>query len=505
MAYSFSRVTSLIGATTSINGIITQIETAVNNLVSKSAINSNQMSTNLDMNSNRLYNLPAPSTNYEPVRMLEVLSVQSGALTLLGPQNAIRGGLFLSTRPDSNNFVTGINSNGDVQYARPSISNISGAFPFATGSAGTGANATATGFSSTNQALFLSGTLTGTGTAPYSLFSITDTASTPGQFLAAHWIAHNIGASAGEGSRVTSQPILTINNPLTDVSNRGMFYIASFPQTYVNANLGGSSGANNARGSVYGGGSLVQLGSGATFLNDVTGHETNVSVQTGASVRNKMIQTVIAVNSDAVGGTAFSAMTAYLIDGSCTYKWPLGISFGSPLGLWPFDTSSTIIGSTTPSSGSRVANIGVDLRNISFTTYSYASTGFNVNNVGDISGQNITGTGTTINGVAASQAIATGAPVTVTDNYSIDSGATKDTNIICNGSASITLTLPNAATYNGRWIRVKTTAAFTVVSASSNVIPLAGGAAGTAILAATAGKYALLISNGTNWVILEAN
>ena len=72
MAYSFSRVTSLIGATTSINGIITQIENAVNSLVSKTAINSNQMSTNLDMNSNRIYNLPTPISDFEPLRLADV-------------------------------------------------------------------------------------------------------------------------------------------------------------------------------------------------------------------------------------------------------------------------------------------------------------------------------------------------------------------------------------------------------------------------------------------------
>jgi hypothetical protein len=37
------------------------------------------------------------------------------------------------------------------------------------------------------------------------------------------------------------------------------------------------------------------------------------------------------------------------------------------------------------------------------------------------------------------------------------------------------------------------------------VVPLAGGAAGTAILAATAGKYATLVSDGTNWIITQAN
>ena len=108
-------------------------------------------------------------------------------------------------------------------------------------------------------------------------------------------------------------------------------------------------------------------------------------------------------------------------------------------------------------------------------------------------------------GLATVQALSLSAPVTKTANYTTDSGAAKDSTIIFNGAASLTLTLPAPATYPGRRIRVKTIAAFTVVSASSNVVPLTGGAAGTAILAATAGKWADLDSDGTNWVITAGN
>ena len=92
------------------------------------------------------------------------------------------------------------------------------------------------------------------------------------------------------------------------------------------------------------------------------------------------------------------------------------------------------------------------------------------------------------------------APVTKTANFTV---ATGETNIICNGTATITATLPAASTNTGRNITMKTIAAFTVVSASSNVVPLAGGAAGTAILAATAGKWVKMVSDGTNWIIME--
>ena len=94
------------------------------------------------------------------------------------------------------------------------------------------------------------------------------------------------------------------------------------------------------------------------------------------------------------------------------------------------------------------------------------------------------------------------APVTKTANFTV---ADTEHWLICNGTGIITVTLPNAGTYVGREIMLKTVAAQSVVSASSNVVPLDGGVAGTAILAATAGKFATLVSDGTNWIIMQAN
>ncbi len=93
-------------------------------------------------------------------------------------------------------------------------------------------------------------------------------------------------------------------------------------------------------------------------------------------------------------------------------------------------------------------------------------------------------------------------PTTQTGDYS---QVISDGSIIFNKGSTATLTLLAAATYSGRKLLVKTIQAQTVVSAASDVVPLAGGAAGTAILAGTAGKWALLQSDGTNWVIMAAN
>lgn len=73
-----------------------------------------------------------------------------------------------------------------------------------------------------------------------------------------------------------------------------------------------------------------------------------------------------------------------------------------------------------------------------------------------------------------------------------------------NFAGTCTLTLPTASSNKGREVRVRTITANTVVSNATNAVPLAGGAAGTAILAATAGKWALLVSDGTNWQIQSA-
>jgi hypothetical protein len=92
------------------------------------------------------------------------------------------------------------------------------------------------------------------------------------------------------------------------------------------------------------------------------------------------------------------------------------------------------------------------------------------------------------------------APVTKTADFTV---AVSENWLINNkAAATCTVTLPAAASFTGREIMIKNLQAFTVVSASSNVVPLAGGAAGTAILSANAGRFCTLVSDGTNWIIM---
>jgi len=94
-----------------------------------------------------------------------------------------------------------------------------------------------------------------------------------------------------------------------------------------------------------------------------------------------------------------------------------------------------------------------------------------------------------------------GAPVTKTANFSVAAG---ETWLINNKSGSTcTVTLPTASANSGRTLHFQNYQAQTLVSASSNVVPLAGGAATTAILSAVAGANATLVSDGTNWIMTQ--
>jgi len=93
------------------------------------------------------------------------------------------------------------------------------------------------------------------------------------------------------------------------------------------------------------------------------------------------------------------------------------------------------------------------------------------------------------------------APVIKTASFTL---ADVENFIVCNGAGSITVTFPTASANAGRVVWIKTIAAQTVVSASSNVKPINSNTAGTAILAATAGAWAMLVCDGTDWVVMAA-
>lgn len=113
--------------------------------------------------------------------------------------------------------------------------------------------------------------------------------------------------------------------------------------------------------------------------------------------------------------------------------------------------------------------------------------------------------------VAAASVAATGAvsatqlklnaPVIKTASFTL---ADSENFLVCNGAGSITVTFPTASASTGRVVWIKTIAAQTVVSAGTNVKPIGTNTAGTAILAASAGAWAMLVCDGTDWVVMAS-
>jgi hypothetical protein len=103
--------------------------------------------------------------------------------------------------------------------------------------------------------------------------------------------------------------------------------------------------------------------------------------------------------------------------------------------------------------------------------------------------------------INAAIAALSSAPVTKTADFAVAAG---ETWLINNKSGSTcTVTLPTPSTSTGRVLNFQNYQAQTLVSASSNVVPLAGGSAGTAILQAVAGANATLVSDGTSWIMTK--
>lgn len=97
--------------------------------------------------------------------------------------------------------------------------------------------------------------------------------------------------------------------------------------------------------------------------------------------------------------------------------------------------------------------------------------------------------------------IATAPPISVTSTtYTVPFSASS---IVFNTAGTTAVSLPRAWKYPGRWLYMKSIQARLVNSDASNVVPIATGTAGTAIISpATAGRWAQLQSDGTNWVVM---
>jgi hypothetical protein len=129
-----------------------------------------------------------------------------------------------------------------------------------------------------------------------------------------------------------------------------------------------------------------------------------------------------------------------------------------------------------------------------------------------------------VGAINAALAALSSAPVIYTDDFSVaatdvwiinnklgsyliteagDYLITESSDFLITGAPSCTATLPAASGYSGRVLYFQSYQDQALISASSNVVGIGGGAAGTSILLARLGDQSTLVSDGTNWIMMQ--
>lgn len=211
------------------------------------------------------------------------------------------------------------------------------------------------------------------------------------------------------------------------------------------------------------------IGNGTGYTLNTLGAGAGISVTNGLGTITVANTGVLSVSGGTTGLTPTAATT-----GAVTLAGRLAIANGG--------TNAT----ATPTAGGIAYGTG--------TAYAFTLAG--------TSGQMLTSAGAGTPTWTTPVVNTVSAPVTKTANFTVAVG---ESWLINNKSGSTcTVTLPAAASWIGRQLIFKNMQAQTLVSASSNVVPLDSTSAGTAILLDVVGNWATMVSDGTNWVIMQA-
>ena len=114
----------------------------------------------------------------------------------------------------------------------------------------------------------------------------------------------------------------------------------------------------------------------------------------------------------------------------------------------------------------------------------------------------ISNTNTNQSSLVSIGSLSRGAPKTIIGNYTI---LKSDNWIICNSSSIITIILPSGSDNIGRELMFKNISSGAVSSLINNITSLDGTTTNFTILSGTAGQWATLVYDGTNWNIMQGS
>jgi hypothetical protein len=239
-----------------------------------------------------------------------------------------------------------------------------------------------------------------------------------------------------------------------------------------------------------------------TFVNSVSNSVQSLVVNKGyVTVSNTSKNSSVNSVSTFLANTGYLVVSNAYVNSTHTVNTQYSAN-DSYFGLLLSDANSTYTTNTT-------LVVNVNSINLKSIEPQYLSTGADANtrtrnlsiNVSGISG-NISIANSTVTVNTNLYFPFSTAPVNYTDDFTV---ASTDNWIIINKSTNCTITLPTPSASIGRSLTVKTITAHGANSATNNVLPIGNNTANSLILASTIGKWATLVSDGTNWVIMQAN
>ena len=324
----------------------------------------------------------------------------------------------------------------------------------------------------------------------------------------------------------TTTPVITLNVPTASATNRG----ALSSTDWITFNNKGSGTVTSVTGSapvVSSGGTTPAISMAAatasvngyltstdwnTFNNKGSGTVTSVTFTGGIiSVATGTTTPAFTVAGTSGGIPYFASGTTWASSAALTQY---GVVYGGGAGAAPVATAAgttgqvltaTTSGAPTwaaPATSGTVTSVFVVSANGFAGTVATSTTTPAITLTTSITGL-LKGNGTAISAaVANTDYVPLSTVLTKTADYTITN---TDMWIINNKTGSaLTLTFPAASSWTGRSITVKNMQAQLVNSASSNIVPIDSTTAGTAILLNVIGNWATMVSDGTNWVIMQA-
>jgi hypothetical protein len=346
------------------------------------------------------------------------------------------------------------------------------------------------------------------------------TTSTSGYLTSTDWNTFNgkqpagsyVTSVSGTAGRITSTggttPAIDLASGIATAGTTGSSTLIPVVTIDTYGRVTTITTASNPQGTVTSVAALT-LGTTGTDLTSTVANGTTTPVIT------LNVPTASATNRGALSAADWSTFNG---------KQPAGTYVTSVTGTAPVVSS----GGTTPAISMSVASASANgyLSSTDWSTFNGKQpAGTYVTGVSVVSANGFAGTATsgatpaitlttTITGLLKGNGTAISAAVANTDYVPLSTVLTKtadytiantDAWIINNKTGSaLTLTFPAASSWTGRSITVKNMQAQLVNSASSNVVPIDSTTAGTAILLNVIGNWATLVSDGTNWVIMQA-